>query len=218
MALYSQLVRVLPTRWSNVPRSKPRPTSARSLKLPTYSAGPGITRFELETSRSHGYLVRICRNGEKTSEFFSDTQHGGKRKAKKVAQQRYTELCEKLGPPNTRATKNLLTERNSTGTVGVHIAHSIDSRWEKCEYTSYCASWIAVDGERQKISFSWNKYGKETAFELAGIARKLESNDRAAIIKIHERRVARRKPAKRRPPKITRRSRKPSLKKSEFGR
>lgn len=181
------------------------------MNLPTYAAGPGITRFELETSRSHGYLVRICRDGEKTSEFFADARHGGKRKAKKVAQQRYAELCEKLGPANTRATKNLLTDRNSTGTVGVHIAHSIDSRWEKCEYTSYCASWIKADGERQKISFSWTKYGKENAFELACIARKLESKDRAAIVKLHERRVARRKPAKRPSPKIVRRSKKLGL-------
>jgi hypothetical protein len=173
--------------------------------LPTYSAGPGITRFELASSRSHGYLVRICRQGEKTSEFFADTACGGKRKAKKMAQQRYTELCERLGPANTRATKNLLTDRNSTGTVGVHIAHSIDSRWENCEYTSYCASWITTSGARQKISFSWNKYGKEAAFELACIARKLESKDRVAIVKLRERRIARRKSAKRPSPKLARR-------------
>jgi len=149
--------------------------------------------------------VRICRNGEKTSEFFADTQHGGKRKAKKMAQQRYAELCDRLGPPNTKATKDLLTGRNSTGKVGVHIAHSVDSRWEKCEYTSYCASWITDDGERQKISFSWNKYGQDEAFEMACIARKLESKDRAVIVKLYERRAARRKPAKRSPAKIIRR-------------
>ena len=173
--------------------------------MPTFPAGPGITRFELETSQSHGFLVRICRNGEKTSEFFADSQHGGKRKAKKMAQQRYAELCETLGPANTRATKNLLTVRNSTGKVGVHIARSVDTRWGKCEYTSYCASWITTNGERQKISFSWNKYGKEAAYELACIARKLESKDRAAIVKLHERRAARRKPAKRQSGKIIRR-------------
>lgn len=173
--------------------------------MPTYPAGPGITRFELETSRSHGFLVRIRRNGEKTSEFFADAQHGGKRKAKKLAQQRYAELCKTLGPPNTRATKNRITARNSTGKVGVHIARSVDTRWGKCEYTSYCASWIATNGERQKISFSWNKYGDEAAYELACIARKLESKDRAAIIKLHARRAARRKPAKRPSRKINRR-------------
>jgi hypothetical protein len=150
-------------------------------------------------------LVRICRKGEKTSQFFSDLQYGGKRNAKRSAQKYYAELCEKLGPPNTRATKNLLTARNSTGKVGVHIAHSVDSRWEKCEYTSYCASWISEDGKRKKISFSWNKYGKEAAFELACIARKLESRDRAAIVKLFERRAARRKTIKRRPGKVARR-------------
>jgi hypothetical protein len=166
--------------------------------LPTYYAGTGITRFELETSQSHGYLVRICRHGEKTSEFFADKVCGGKRKAKKMAQQRYAELCEKLGPPNSQATKNLLTHRNSTGKVGVHVAHSIDGRWDNRAYTSYCASWITVDGERQKISFSWNKYGQEAAFELACLARKLESKDRMAIVKLHARALSRRKSSSRR--------------------
>ncbi len=122
-----------------------------------------------------------------------------------MAQQRYAELCEKLGPPNTKATKDLLTDRNSSGKVGVHVALSVDTRWKNCEYKSYCASWITADGERQKISFSWNKYGQDTAFELASIARKRESKDRAAIVKLYERRAARRKPAKRPPAKITRR-------------
>lgn len=163
--------------------------------MPTFPAGPGITRFELEASQSHGYLVRICRNGQRTSQFFADRRCGGKRNAKKLAQQRYAELCEKLGPPNVRATKNLLTDRNSTGQVGVHVAQSIDSRWENCEYTSYCASWVTIDGERQKISFSWNKYGREVAFELACLARKLESKDRAAIIHRYQRHALRRKTA-----------------------
>lgn len=167
--------------------------TTEEIKLTTFPAGPGITRFELETSRSHGYLVRICRDGTKTSEFFSDTQYGGKRKAKKMAQQRYAELCEKLGPANIRPTRGLITSRNSTGMVGVHIAHSIDSRWENCKYSSYCASWTTLQGVRQKISFSWNKHGKVAAFELACLARKTESTDRTAIIKIYDRRVARRK-------------------------
>lgn len=161
--------------------------------MPTFSAGPGITRFELETSQSHGYLVRICRNGEKTSEFFADRQHGGKRNAKKMAKQRYAALCEQLGSANVQPTKDLLTKRNTTGKVGVHLAHSVDSRWKNCEYASYCASWIANDGRRQKISFSLNKHGELAAFELACLARKLESKDRVALLKIYNRRVARRK-------------------------
>ena len=145
-------------------------------------------------SRSHGYLVRICRDGKKTSEFFADRQHGGKRNAKKMAKQRYAELCEQLGSANVQPTKGLLTKRNTSGKVGVHLAYSVDSRWKNCEYTSYCASWITADGRRQKISFSCNKHGESAAFELACIARKLESKDRAALIKIYNRRVARRKP------------------------
>ena len=174
--------------------------------MPTFYAGPGITRFELENTRRYGYMVRLCRDGVKTNEFFADKQYGGKRNAKKMAQQRYAELCEELGPANLRATKNLLTDRNSTGKVGVHIARSIDTRWGNGEYVSYCAFWSTADGERQKISFSWNKYGKEAAFELACLARKLESNDRSAIVKLHERKAARRKSVRKRTSKNARRS------------
>ena len=169
--------------------------------MPTFPAGRGITRFELENSNRHGFMVRICREGKKINEFFSDQRCGGKRKAKKMAEERYQELCEQLGPANLRATKNLITKRNSTGAVGVHVARSLDTRWTNSEYTSYCASWITPEGERQKISFSWNKHGKAAAFELACLARKIESNDRAELLKIYERRVARRKTAKKATPK-----------------
>ncbi|MDZ4852362.1 MAG: transcriptional regulator [Pirellulaceae bacterium] len=161
--------------------------------MSTARIGPGITRYDLETSGSHGYMVRICRKGKKTSEFFADKKYGGKRNAKKMAQQRYTELCETLGTSAAGPTKNLMTTRNTTGAVGVHIARSTDDRWGNGEYFAYCASWIAADAKRQKISFSWNKYGKLAAYELACLARKKESTDRTEILKIYKRRVARRR-------------------------
>ncbi len=150
--------------------------------MPTYSVGPGITRFEIEETHSNGFMVRLCRNGERINEFFSDGNYGGMKKAKKAAQDRYQELLKIHGPANKRPTKDLMTHRNKTGHVGVHIAHNVEKRWPGCEYYAYCASWTTEDGKREKIAFSWNRYGKELAYTLACYAREKEISDRAKIV------------------------------------
>lgn len=162
--------------------------------MPTFAAGPGITRFEDEPSHSNGYMVRICRQGKHVNEFFSDGNYGGKRKAKLIAQARYQELCDTLGPPNNRAAKDRLTHRNTTGKVGVHIAHHVDARWPTSEYYAYCASWVTDDGVRQKISFSWKKHGKAVALELATIARDKQLTDREQVLALYEK-IKAKKPA-----------------------
>ncbi len=149
--------------------------------MPTFSVGHGITRFEDVPTHSNGFMVRLCRSGERVSEFFSDNTSGGIRKAKKKAMDRYQQLLKEYGPAKDRPTKDLLTHRNSTGHVGVHIAKSVDNRWSGAEYFAYCASWNSLEGKRQKIAFSWNRYGKALAYEMACYARSNEICDRAKI-------------------------------------
>jgi hypothetical protein len=151
--------------------------------MPTMPVAPGITRFEFEDRK--GYMVRIRRNGQQTNEYFSDSRHGGKRKALVAAKERYAALCEELGPVQN-ATRDLLTHRNTTGKVGVHIAYSADRRWPGCEYYAYCASWRTDDGIRHKINFAWNKYGKEESFELACLARDEMIADRKQVEALYE--------------------------------
>ncbi len=164
--------------------------------MPTQAAAPGITRFDIDERQ--GYMVRIRRHGNQTNEFYSDKKNGGKRKALAVAKARYAELCDELGPVES-PTKDLLTHRNSTGAVGVHIASSYETRWASNEYFAYCASWTTADGARKKINFSWNKYGKKEAFELACVARQHEINDRDEVLALREKAKLRdKKNAKRR--------------------
>ena len=160
--------------------------------METKTVAPGITRFDRENRGGGGFMVRICRKGKRISEFFSDTRCGGKRKARQAADARYKELSELLGPVQP-ATKNKLTSRNGSGKVGVHEAHSVDNRYSNCEYSAYCASWVTKDGKREKINFSWNKYGQDEAWELACYARDRELSDRDAIIKGYNRREQARK-------------------------
>ncbi len=137
----------------------------------------GITRYDIDEQGTYGYMMRISRSGEHINEFFSDKNYKGKRKALLAAQRRYRELVESLPAPKT--TKGVKTARNQTGVVGVHLAVCESIYGE--EYSSYCASWKTADGKRNKISFSFKKYGKQKAWEMACLARDLETTDREKV-------------------------------------
>jgi hypothetical protein len=166
--------------------------------MPIQYAGPGITRLDLPEVYRYGYMVRICRNGEKHSAFFSDRKFGGKRNAKKAAQAQYAEFIEKYGPTPREGTRNKLTARNSTGIVGVHIAETVDHRWSGAIYKAYCAAWVDEEGRRKKIAFSWDRYGKNAALEMARYARQHLTTNRAAIVKAVEAKLKRRAVKKKR--------------------
>lgn len=153
--------------------------------MPTSKVSKGITRFDLDDRHSHGYMVRICRNGQRYNEFFSDDRCGSKANAKRAAFARYEELSQELGPA-INPTKNRITSRNSSGRVGVHLAMCFDKRWPNSEYSAYCASWVGEKGVRKKINFSCNKYGKKRAWELACLARDMECTDRDTVVTVWE--------------------------------
>ena len=137
----------------------------------------GITRYDIEDQGTYGFMVRISREGNHINEFFSDKNNGGKRKALESARKRYRQLKRKLPPPQT--TKGVRTRRNRSGVVGVHLAKCESVYGE--EYSSYCASWKTTNGKRSKLSFSFKKYGKKKAWELACLSREIESSDRKKI-------------------------------------
>lgn len=137
----------------------------------------GITRYDIESQGTFGYMMRISRGGEHTNEFFSDKKYRGKRRALAASRARYNELVSQLPAPKT--TKGVRTHRNQSGVVGVHLS-VCESAYGKV-YSSYCASWKTKDGSRRKISFSFKKYTKKLAWELACLARELESIDRSKI-------------------------------------
>jgi hypothetical protein len=149
------------------------------------TVSPGITRFEVEGSTVRGYLVRMRRNGSNVSEFYSDADYGGKRNALVVAKEAYQKLLKKMGPI-VSPTKNRLTNRNTSGQVGVHTAYSVDNRYPNSQSWSYCASWISDDGKREKISFSFAKYGQEVAWELACLARQKMISNRERVVALYE--------------------------------
>lgn len=149
--------------------------------MPTYRSSLGITRFEDEQTHPNGFMVRMCRKGKRFNEFFSDSKFGNTKKAKKAAEARYEELLKQHGPADMQATKNRMTARNSSGQVGVHLAYSNSTQWPNSEYYAYCASWVSDEGSREKISFGFNRYGEDLAYEMACHARKYMSKNRSKI-------------------------------------
>ncbi len=59
-------------------------------------------------------MVRIFREGQRYSAYFSDKKCGGKRKAKKMAQECYDKMVAEHGPANRKSCFNRVTNRNST--------------------------------------------------------------------------------------------------------
>ncbi|MBS1808908.1 MAG: transcriptional regulator [Acidobacteria bacterium] len=152
--------------------------------MPTKKVSPGITRFDLDDKRMHGYRVRIARQKQIHLKFFSDKKSGGKRKAFQLAKAYYQELLATL--PASAAGKNKMKPSNKTGQVGVHLAQDRSTRWPNSSTQRYVASWIDSDGYRKTIGFNLEKYGAELAWEYACLARTKEIEDRQQVLKLYE--------------------------------
>jgi len=58
----------------------------------------GISRIDQPGKRTHGFFVRLARQGKTHSAFFGDKSHGGRENALAAAQQHYEKLLAKFGP------------------------------------------------------------------------------------------------------------------------
>ena len=133
---------------------------------------PGIARIDQPSHHTHGFFVRISRQGKTYSGFFSDKKFGGQELALAVAQDYYLKLKKLLGVPQKRA-RRLRAEnggrRGKSGIVGVQRV--IDRRvkpWRKY----WVAAWSPELGVYRKKQFSIRKFGEETAKQLAIRARR----------------------------------------------
>lgn len=145
----------------------------------------GITRIEYEGVATRGWMVRLRRAEVRNQKFFGDRTYGGKAKALKAAKDCYEEWL--AAAPPIKTTRGQVTARNSSGVVGVHLVRNLDSRWANAESFGYCASWITEDGQRQKLSFAWTRYGKKKAWELACLARENQMTNRDEVLALYDR-------------------------------
>jgi hypothetical protein len=134
-----------------------------------------LTRNETEKC----VMARIVRQRQLHQQNFTLRQYGTWTKAEAAARKWVRAKLLELPPPIPM--KNRMTRRNTSGVVGVRLVHSVRRRGEK-EYGDW--RWIAFWPGCENaggVGFSVNKYGDETAYVMACLARKLETVDRDAI-------------------------------------
>ena len=78
-----------------------------------------ISRIDLPLMKTHGWQVRLRRQGKLFSKFFSDRKHGGVDSAFLIARSYRNELIKKLPDPVRAGAEGKLTRRNVSGVVGV---------------------------------------------------------------------------------------------------
>ena len=115
-----------------------------------------ISRIHYE--RSNGWQVRMCRQGESHSKFFSAKRFGGVETALQAALQ-YRDQLRKLAPKKARSANSVRLGRND----GI----SFNSKLQ-----CWVAQWMEC-GKRKSRKFSVRKYGHVRAEQMARKARML---------------------------------------------
>jgi hypothetical protein len=129
----------------------------------------GITRVDASAVRSHGWLVRLQRNGRAYARFFADNRYGDQSTALHAAREYRDRLVSELPAPCRRIQAERITLRNSSGVVGVCRVVREDSNGARYEF--WQATWSPAPGRRKTAKFSIRRYGDDGAFELARAAR-----------------------------------------------
>jgi len=126
----------------------------------------GVIRIDSDST--HGWQVRVYRNGRTYSRLFSDRKHGTREGAFAEARKYRRELeadvaTRPAAPPRRRLIRR--NKNNATGVVGISRTFKRDRRGVRHEV--YAVSWNPRPGVARGTSFSIRKYGDDTAFKMA---------------------------------------------------
>jgi hypothetical protein len=128
-----------------------------------------IARVDARAVRSHGWLVRLQRNGDAYARFFADGTYGGHPEALDAARAYRDKLLDSLPSSCRKIRAERLTIRNSSGVVGV--CRVVRGESSGARYEFWQATWSPAPGTRKTAKFSIRRYGDDGAFELARAAR-----------------------------------------------
>ena len=126
----------------------------------------GVIR--IDSGSTHGWQVRVYRDGKTYSRLFSDRKHGGRVLAFEAAVAYRSELEDEVAalpaaPPTRRLIRH--NRSNTSGVIGISRTHKRDRRGIAHEV--YAVSWNPEPGVARGTSFSIKRYGEDTAFRLA---------------------------------------------------
>ncbi len=126
-----------------------------------------VYRIDIEPSdayphrhSTHGWQVRIRRNGVQHTKFFSDDKHDGRAKALLAAIVYRDELMPTL-PEADDPTKKSAQARSKTGVIGLSFCTKDDGSGTHKPYVQL--SWTGENRKRQTASFSVDKWGLRKA-------------------------------------------------------
>ena len=137
------------------------------------SATPGICRIDQPSHRTHGFFVRLARQGKIHSAFFSDKRLGGREQAFAAAQAHYSKLRQKLEMPRQRSRRWNAEVVRRKGRSGIHGVQRIVDRRVKPWRKYWKTTWSPEIGKVAKKQFSIRKHGEEKAKRLAIRARRV---------------------------------------------
>ncbi len=135
----------------------------------------GISR--IDSNHTHGWFVRVFRDGGTHSKMFSDGVHGGREKALKDAQE-YKEEYERQHPPSYASTRLRMKplRNNTSGVVGVSDTHDRSKTGKKLP--CFSVSWRPQKNVTRCKKFYYHHYdSREAAFEAAVEFRKAREHD-----------------------------------------
>lgn len=118
-----------------------------------------VSRIDIEQTEehpdrhaTHGWQVRVRRDGKRHSRFFSDTKYEGKDAALKAALHYRDQLLDNLPEPAASPRKAW----SNTGVVGLSVR---DKKEAEGEALYVHINWINEEGKRRAASYSVNKWG-----------------------------------------------------------
>ena len=109
---------------------------------------------------THGWQVRIRRQGTQHTKFFSESKHGGREDALQASIKYRDELLEVLPEPDDPARRSA-EARSKTGVIGLNYCQKDDGSGREKPYVQL--SWLTKAGKRRGASYSVEKWGLRRA-------------------------------------------------------
>jgi hypothetical protein len=127
-------------------------------------------------------MARIQRQGDRRQKNFTLEEYGTWKAAEAVAA-RWVRRQIKALPPAV-SSKNRLTWRNSSGVVGVHLYRQVICKrsGRKYRYRFWISNWPGCELSGG-VKWSINAHGNDDTFVLAVLCRRMETVDRARVLK-----------------------------------
>jgi hypothetical protein len=125
----------------------------------------GISR--IDAKGTHGWYVRIYKNGKTYSKLYSDNKYGGKDRALNFAKKARQIALDTLKSIPDDESRRLVThdKRNKSGIIGVSRTTKTNADGIKSEY--FQVTWSPEKGKIKNRQWSVKKYGEEEAFRRA---------------------------------------------------